>query len=187
MNEINICFFFHIMTLFRLFLPVFLKHTHTHTLISVLFFSYNSQRLYKDWNFLSPKCISAKFANFWIGFVYNTALFGCFLQTVVLPFHSLSRVYQFYQSFQRSNFWLCWYFSVVYWLSMKIFFLSLTLPSLFSFDLVYAFFFYWILRRKFKTVFSLYSFLMYAFKFINSSRVTNLGVSLLFWCLICLL
>ena len=125
-------------------------HTHTHTLISVFFFSYNSQRLYKDWNFLSPKCISAKFANFWIGFVYNTALFGCFLQTVVLPFHSLSRVYQFYQSFQRSNFWLCWYFSVVYWLSMKIFFLSLTLPSLFSFDLVYAFFFTEFLEESLK-------------------------------------
>ena len=44
-----------------------------------------------------------------------------------------------------------------------------SLPSVFSFDLVYAFFTEF-LRSKYKTVFSLHSCLMYAFKFVNCSR-----------------
>ena len=129
MNEINIYFFFHIMNLFRLYLPVLLKHhTHTHILISFFFFLSFSERFCKDWISSPQIAYQLNLQIYWITFVYTTTLFGCFLHTVVLPFHSLSRVFQFYQSFQRNNFWLCWYFSMVYWFSMKILFLSFQHP-----------------------------------------------------------
>ena len=81
---------------------------------------------YKDWISSPKNAYQLSLQIYWIKFVYTTTLFGCFLQTVVLPFHSLSRV--FYQSFERNNFWLCWYFSMVYWFSWKSLFLSFQHP-----------------------------------------------------------